>query len=193
MRITSLALLTLAISGAAWAAPHSETTTYVDGNVAGLEPNTGGTLNLADDTGITLRTGLTTVEIPYSGVSHAELGAVKETAHGAPLYKVWEINRRFAHKTQTQLLILNFKNEAGEEKNMTLELAKASAENTLATIESHTSTEVASAHPKKHSAAAPKKETASADDSWWGDTYWKTKSNQGKWSKPSGTAAPDQQ
>ncbi len=46
--------------------------------------------------------------------------------------------KRFGGKTETQLLIVNFKNEAGEEKNMTLELAKGSANGVLSAIHSRT-------------------------------------------------------
>lgn len=204
MRITSLAVLALLGCGAAWAGSRSETTTYVDGDLAGIKPDTGATLSLADDTGITLRTGLTTVSVPYSGVSHAELGAVKESAHDVPLYKVWALHKRFAHKAETQLLIVNFKNEAGEEKSMTLELAKDSADGVLATIQDHAgnSVDTASATPapehktrshRSKTEAASAKPAPADNDAWWGDRYWKTKNNQDKWSKPAGTNAPDQQ
>ncbi len=204
MRITSLAVLALLGCGAAWAGSRSETTTYVDGNLTDIKPDTGATLSLADDTGITLRTGLTTVAVPYSGVSHVELGAVKESGHDVPLYKVWALHKRFAHKTETQLLIVNFKNDAGEEKSMTLELAKESADGVLATIQDHAknSVDTASAAPApehKTRSRRTKTETAAtkpapaANDAWWGDRYWKTKNNQDKWSKPAGTNAPDQQ
>ncbi|HML18751.1 MAG TPA: hypothetical protein VK419_17090 [Bryobacteraceae bacterium] len=200
MRITSLAVLALLASGAAWAATRSETTTYVDGNLTGITPNTGGTLSFTGDNGITLTTGLATVAIPYSGIHHVELGAVKETSHDVPFYKVWDLPKRFGHKTQTQLLIVNFKNDAGEEKNLTLELAKASAESVLTTIQNRMGpnaanrVEAASAAPsaKPRTVAAPAKQAASTDDSWWGDKYWKTTSNQNKWTKPAAADAPDQ-
>jgi hypothetical protein len=208
MRITSFAILTLVACGAVFAATHSETTTYVDGNLTGISPNTGGTLSFTDDHGITLRTGLTTVAIPYSGISHAELGAVKETSHDVPLYKVWALGKRLGHKTETQLLIVNFKNEQGEEKSMTLELAKGSAESALTTIQARAgddlekNTAVASARPASSkktpspatkAAAAENNPDMAADGSWWGDKVWKTKSNQDKWNKPAATNAPDQQ
>jgi hypothetical protein len=136
---------------------------------------------------------------------------VKETSHDVPLYKVWA--RR--SKTETQLLIVNFKNEAGEEKSMTLELAKASAPGVLASIQSHSpngpatektpeKTMVASAEPvaKPAKSAKPvkdepaKKDPKKADnmasgrpdkptDPWWGDDYWKTSRNADKWTQKS--------
>lgn len=188
MRITSFAVLTLLACGAAFAGSRSETTTYVDGNLTGISPDTGATLSLADDSGITLRTGLGTVAIPYSGISHVELGAVKETTHGVPLYKVWALRKRFAPKTETQLLIVNFKNEAGEDKNMTLELAKSSAQNVLSTIQSRTGE-----HTDVAASPSTMKQGAASSNDWWGDRYWKTKNNTDRWSKPPVTNAPDQQ
>ena len=137
MRITSFAVLTLLACGAAWAGTHPESATYIDGNLTGISPDTGATLSFTDDNGIALRTGLATVSIPYSGISHVELGAVQETSHDVPFYKVWALHRRSGAKSQTQLLIVDFKNDQDEQKNMTLELAKASIQNVLTAMESH--------------------------------------------------------
>jgi hypothetical protein len=136
--IFGIAALTIAASTAEPAATRAETTTYVDGNLAGVSPNTGGTLMFSDDKAMFFRTGLSTVTVPYANISHAELGATKETSHDVPLYKVWSLHKRFGGKTETQLLIVNFKNDAGEEKNMTLEVSKGSANSVLAAIHSRT-------------------------------------------------------
>jgi hypothetical protein len=133
--IAILAIATLTVTSAAFAASRAETTTYVDGNLTGVSPNTGGTLMFSDDNAMSFRTGLSTVAVPYTSISHAELGATKETSHDVPLYKVWALHKR-GGKTETQLLIVNFKNDAGEEKSMTLELAKASAPGVLSLIQS---------------------------------------------------------
>src|SRR5689334_19972376 len=110
MRLTLVACL---VSAAAIAAPRSESTTYVDGNLKGVSPNTGGTLSFTDEKAMYLRTGLENVEVPYSAISKVERGAVKETSHNVPVYKVWALHKRFtgANKTESQLLIVNFKNE----------------------------------------------------------------------------------
>jgi hypothetical protein len=128
MRFQLLAIPVLA--AAAFASSPAETTTYVDGNLTGVSPNTGATLNLSDDKQMVLRTGLTNVEVPYDAISHFELGAVKETSHGGKF---------FGHgkKTETQLLIVNFKSAEGEEKTMTLELAQPAAASVMSTIQSH--------------------------------------------------------
>jgi hypothetical protein len=140
--IVATAALTVA-SSAAFAASRAETTTYVDGNLTGVSPNTGGTLLFSDDKAMYFRTGLATVTVPYTSISHAELGATKETSHDVPLYKVWALRKRFSGKTETQLLIVNFKNDSGEDKSMTLELAKTSAPGVLSLIQSRTATDAA--------------------------------------------------
>ena len=153
--IIAIGALTIACPSA-FAADRAETTTYVDGNLTGVSPNTGGTLMFSDDKAMYFRTGLSTVAVPYTSISHSELGATKETSHDVPLYKVWA---RRGGKTQTQLLIVNFKNDAGEDKNMTLELAKTSAPGVLSLIQSRTATDAASAKTLVAS-AAPSQEPA---------------------------------
>jgi len=210
MRIQLLAISMMA--AAAFASSPSETTTYVDGNLTGVSPNTGATLNLSDEKQMVLRTGLANVEVPYEAISHAELGAVKENSHSVPFYKVWARGK----KTETQLLIVNFKNAEGEEKTMTLELAQPAAASVISTIQSHTkgAEQVAQAAPTPETSADPepakpakekKKPETKAESKtdvmkagkeptqWWGDDYWKTARNADKWNKPAGTNAPDQQ
>src|SRR5580658_10442469 len=106
----AIAALTLAAvnAGGAPAPTRAETSTYVDGNVTGVSPNTGGTLMLSDAKTMYFRTGLSNVPVPYANITHVELGAIKETSHDVPAYKVW---KHFGPKTQTQLLIVNFKND----------------------------------------------------------------------------------
>ncbi len=140
----------------------SETSTYVDGTLPGISPNTGGTLMLSDEKALSFRTGLATVSIAYANITHVELGATKETSHGVPAYKVWALHKRLGGKTQTQLLVVNFKNEAGEDRSMTLEVSKTSANGVLSTIRSRTIDQpaeksvVASAEPAPQSAEQPK-------------------------------------
>jgi hypothetical protein len=138
---------TLVCAATAFAASRAETTTYVDGNIAGVSPNTGGTLLFSDEKAMSFRTGLATVSVPYAAITRSELGATREISHGAPIYKVWARHK----KTETQFLTVEFKSDEGEAKTMTLELAQASAPAVLATIQDHrgkTDTEVASAKPE---------------------------------------------
>ena len=116
-----------------FAASQAETTTYVDGNLTGIAPNSGGTLLFSDAKAMNFRTGQETISVPYAAISRAELGAVRTNSHDVAFYKVWERHKR----TQTQYLTIEFKSK-GEEKTMTLELAQASAPAVLATIKDHT-------------------------------------------------------
>jgi hypothetical protein len=208
MRIHFLAIPLLA--AAIYGAPQAETTTYVDGNLTGVTPNSGATLTFSGEKEIVLRTGLTNVTVPYENISHAELGAVKETSHSVPFMKIWGRSK----KTETQLLIVNFKNDAGEEKTMTLELAQPAASSVFTSIQSHKdpAQQVASntpapapaqpaaeppaaklkTRPKSEAKAETPKPAAPASADWWGDTWWKTTRNSDKWNKPAATNAPDQ-
>src|SRR5271169_6415434 len=98
-----------AVSGA----PRPETSTYVDGNVSSLKPNTGGTLVFTDSSSMTFRTGSTDVSVPYASIVRAELGAIQTHNHNQPVYKVWDFPERLL-KTETQLLAVEFKSGLGE-------------------------------------------------------------------------------
>lgn len=201
-------LLILATSCLAFAALPAQTTTYVDGNLTGVTPNSGGTLTFDDEKAMHLRTGLTQFAVPYEGVSHAELGAVKTTSHAVAFYKVWE---RHKPKTETQLLVVNFKNDQGEEKTMTLELARPAAQSILSDLQTRTGKNFGAAQPAKTEVASTRTDAAATSkttpkkndpmgvavpdknsDPWWGDGWWKTQRNQDKWSKPAGSASSPQ-
>jgi len=218
-RTTSLAAWTVLACATAFAASRAETTTYVDGNLAGVSPNTGGTLLFSDDKTLVFRTGLTTISVPYTAVTKSELGATRETSHGG---KIWSRKK----KTETQFLTVEFKNDEGEAKTMTLELAQASAPGVLAAIQDHTgkqTTEVAAERPATlapaqdkpvktamitpapaHVAASGKpiidsndrgsvaSPATKAGSDWWGDDIWKTTRNAPTWTKPTGTNAPEE-
>jgi len=214
-RIPSFAAWTVLACATVFAASRAETTTYVDGNLPGVSPNTGGTLVFSDDKTLVFRTGLTSISVPYASVSRSELGATRETSHGAPLYKVWARHK----KTETQFLTIDFKNDEGDAKTMTLELAQASAAPVLAAIQEHTgknqtaevavvkagqekvvtvpvasSAAVASNKPiinqnDRGSKASPATKPGS---DWWGDDIWKTTRNANGWAKPTGTNAPQE-
>ena len=217
-RIPSFAAWTVLACATAFAASRAETTTYVDGNLSGISANTGGTLLFSDDKTMVFRTGLATVNVAYASITKSELGATRETSHGAPLYKVWARHK----KTETQFLVVEFKNEEGESKSMTLELAQASASGVLSTIQDHSSKgDVAvakNAAPVAAQASAPvlaqtpmrpapaavasakslpdagakASPPMKANSDWWGDSIWKTSTNAGTWTKPVGTSAPEE-
>jgi hypothetical protein len=199
--ILATAALTLAVVSAAPADTRAETSTYVDGNLTGMSPNTGGTLLLSDDKAMYFRTGLSNVPVPYANISTVELGATRETSHGTFVHK---------RKTETQLLIVTFKNDEGQEKNMTLELAKVSAPGVLSAIQSHgvtpqvANTEAAGApansfktkpEPKKDEKMDVMKTATNSEgtEGWWGDGFWKTSRNADKWTAKTGTSSANDQ
>jgi hypothetical protein len=220
-RIPSFAALTVLACATAFAASRAETTTYVDGNLTGVSPNTGGTLVVSDDKTLVFRTGLTSISVPYTAVTKSELGATRETSHGG---KIWSRKK----KTETQFLTVEFKNDEGEPKTMTLELAQASAPSVLSAIQEHTdknqTAEVAVVKPGEQKVvktvpvagtpAAAAEHTTMASSSkpiinpndrgskaspatkpgsdWWGDDLWKTTRNSSGWTKPTGTNAPEE-
>jgi hypothetical protein len=181
--MTKFAALVLLSGSLMFGAPRPETSTYVDGNVTSLKPNTGGTLVFTDDNSMMFRTGLAEVAVPYASILRAELGATQTHGHDEPAYKLWALPKRL-HKTETQLLTLEFKNGLGESQTMTLELSKPAASSVLSTIEEKTAKPAEAKAGEKAatasaSASAPSKDLSK--DAWWGDSYWKTSRNQGSW------------
>lgn len=163
MRIASIAVVAALACGLGMAAGREDTVTYLEGNLTGVTPNTGGSLVSAEDA-MALKTGLSTVLVPYSSISKAELGAIRQRSEKDPLYKVWSIHKRVI-KPENQLLRVDFTNEAGEQKTMTVELARPAAVNVWETVELY---RVAS-------------EKAARAAQWWGDQYWKTTRNASSW------------
>jgi hypothetical protein len=176
-RTASFAAIGILACGYVLAAPRPETSTYVDGNVASLKPNTGGALVFSDDKAILFRTGLIEVAMPYASILKAELGATKLHSHDAPAYKVWTR----LHKTETQLLTVEFKNDGGEDRTVTFELAKPAASSVLATIQEHTPAILAAS-------STGTKGAATNGTAWWGDGYWKTKQNLDTWTRAGATS-----
>jgi hypothetical protein len=173
--IVSLAAFAcLAVSGA----PRPETSTYVDGNVSSLKPNTGGTLVFKDNNSMTFRTGLAEVAVPYESILHAELGATQIRNHEPMGMNPAALISRL-HKTETQLLTVEFKSGLGEKQTMTLQLAKPAASSVLATIQEHTAKSVTEA--KAPSVKLAEAKTAEGKDAWWGDDMWKTNRNKDSW------------
>lgn len=161
-RIAYLAVFGGLVCALAFGESRAETTTYIDGNLTGISPKTGGTLLLSDDNAMSLRTGLTTISVPYANISKAELGPVTVHSQDVPFYKVWSLHKRFTGKAATQHLMIDFRTDEGEDRTMTLELAHSTAPGVLSAIQDHTA----------------KSDTAKeSTEGWWGDQYWKTTRN----------------
>jgi len=160
-RFLTTSVLTTLACGAAFAASMIEPATYVTGNIAGVSANAAGSLNLSSDLAMVFRAGKATVQVPYAGISKTELGAAKSEASKAPLYKIWK--KMIPSKTES--LTVAFKNEAGVEQKMTLQMADSAASATMDLIETHRSLANSKAKPGL----------------WWGDEYWKTTRNAAQW------------
>jgi hypothetical protein len=164
----------IAVSGA----PRPETSTYIEGTVSSLKPNTGGTLVFTDTNSMTFRTGLAEVAVPYAGILKAELGVTQTHNHDSSGPKVLALVSRL-RRTETQLLTVEFKNGSGDKQTMTLELAKPAASNVLATIQEHSPKLATEAKTLAAKTAATS--GTDAKNEWWGDSYWKTVRNQDSW------------
>jgi hypothetical protein len=168
LKTASFAALTLLLNGLiAAAAPRPENSTYIDGTVAALKPNTGGTLVFSDKDAMLFKTPMGEVAVPYTRIQRAELGAAQAHPNATPAYKVWTLPRRL-HRNETQLLTVEFKNKAGEDQLMKFELAKPAASNVLAEIQDRTA-----------------KKASASSQAWWGDSIWKTQRNASTWDNQS--------
>jgi hypothetical protein len=160
MRFLTLSTLTIFAGGLLLAAD-SQTVTYIDGSLADLAPNTGATLYLNSPQSMELRTPLHKVQVPFGQISKAELGEIQvHSSEPEALYKVWALPKRLV-KSETRQMTMTFKDGNGQDQTMTIELSKQAATGLMATIE-RLSGKV-------------------ADNSWWGDSYWKTTRNKDQW------------
>jgi hypothetical protein len=160
MRYLTLSILTI-VSGGLLAASDAATVTYIDGNVAELSPGAGATLHMDNPQSMELKTPLHQVRIPYTQISKAELSAVvAHTRDSEALYKVWALPKRLV-KSETRQMTVDFTGGNGQNQTMTIQMSKASAESAFTTI-------------KRHSGKV-------ADNTWWGDDYWKTSRNKDAW------------
>jgi len=160
MRFLTFTTLTV-LAGGLLAAADPSSVTYVKGTIDELSPNTGATL-VNTGKSMEIRTPLHSVQVPYSQISKAELGAIQSHAPEADApYKVWTLHKRFMTSPQTQEMTVAFTNEKGQNQTMTIELPKKAAAGLFATIERHSG--------------------AVADGNWWGDDYWKTNRNKDTW------------
>ena len=185
---SSFSIVAVFAAGLAFADRAAQTTTYVDGNVTGVAPKTGGTLLFCRRSDHELPHRSDECQpCPYANISHAELGAVVETSHSEPLYKFWAHHK---HTPEDQYLIVNYANEEGEQKSMTLELAQTAAPDVLSIIQSHApkAVDLAKLQAANSKKPAPKPDVMKAGpeaSGWWGDDVWKTTRNADKWNKPS--------
>ena len=133
---------------------------YVVGNLDKLSPGDEGVLVLDEGKAI-FRSGKTVLAIPYADMRNAELGTKVMPPSDVPLYKVWQLHRRFVDRPMHQMLTVEFVDKDGDDRTMTLELEETAAVETLTAIEIKTG----------------KRRRATNGDGWWGDSLWKTNQN----------------
>ena len=136
---------------------------YVVGNLDNVSPGAEGILVLEKDQAV-FRSGKTVLPMPYADIHTVELGT-KVVQPSAPLYKVWQLHKRFQADHPAQRM-LNFEitDKDGKDQSITLEFGESAANETLAEIEIRQGKRIA---PKR----------ATNGDPWWGDSVWKTTGN----------------
>ena len=160
MRSISILLLS---SVAALAGPGGGPAVYVVGNLDGVSPGADGILVLEKDQAV-FRSGKTVLRMPYGDIRNVELGT-KVVPPSAPLYKVWQLNKRLLTEHPAQRMVnFEFTDKDGKDQSMTLEFGESAANETMAEIEIH-----------QGKRTAPRR--ATNGDPWWGDSVWKTTAN----------------
>jgi hypothetical protein len=133
---------------------------YVVGNVTKLSPGDEGILVL-DQGKAVFRSGKTVLPIPYADMRNVELGTRLNPPSDVPLYKVWQLHKRFLDRPMHQMLTVEFVDKDGEHQTMTLEMDESAAAETLTALE----------------IKQGKRRRATNGEAWWGDSLWKTNKN----------------
>jgi hypothetical protein len=167
MRLFTFSALTVLAGSLALAADGPRGFTYLSGNVSELSPNSSGTLSYSDGKKIQLRTPQHALAIPYAAITSVDLGEVHSPAPD-PIYKVWSLHKRLSTKGDTQEMTVAFKDDAGREQVVTLELARQDLADVLSAIHEQ------NAHIESGF-------TSSTRDDWWGDQLWRTARNGDQW------------
>jgi hypothetical protein len=161
MRRASLGLALFLLSLPALAGSGGGPAVYVVGNVGGVSPGAEGMLMLEDDEAV-FRSGKVVLSVPYGDIRNVELGTKILPSTGVPLYKVWQLHKRFlTERPMHQTVNFEFTDKDGKDQTMTLEFEESAANETLVEIETRTG----------------KRKRATNADSWWGDSAWKTTRN----------------
>ena len=82
MRIASILAAGTLACGLAVAAGHTESITYIDGNLTGVTRQSSGALGYSGADAMELKAGLATTNVPYSGISKAGLSARQQSYSG---------------------------------------------------------------------------------------------------------------
>jgi hypothetical protein len=136
---------------------------YVVGNLDSVSAGAEGILVLEKEQAV-FRSGKTVLPMPYSDIHNVELGT-KVVPTAAPLYKVWQLHKRFLAEHPAQRMVnFEFSDKDGKDQTIALEFDETTANETLAEIEIRQGKRIP---PKR----------ATNGDPWWGDSAWKTTRN----------------
>jgi hypothetical protein len=161
MRRASLGFTLSLLTVTAFAGAGGGPAVYVIGNLGGVSPGAEGMLVLEDDEAV-FRSGKVVLSVPYGDIRNVELGTKVLPPTGVPLYKVWQLHKRFlTERPMHQMVNFDFTDKDGKDQTMTLEFEESAANETLVEIETRTG----------------KRKRATNADSWWGDSAWKTTRN----------------
>lgn len=119
---TSLLILLTMTGGSSLFAAGNHEATYMIGNLDSFHAGAAGFVRV-DDAGVMFRTEDAVVDIPYARITSTALTPKDPNAPNPPAYKIWD--RLGAKKHQN--LLVNFKDAAGKEQAMTLEVSESTA------------------------------------------------------------------
>jgi hypothetical protein len=150
-------------TGVALAADNTKPITYLEGNLEGFHTNDSGSLEFRDSKVMVLHAKETEAVIPYGSVTTTSRKVIPVVTEKDPLYQVWNLHKRLLIPTPLHSVSVVYKDKAGAEKSVTLEMEKAAADRVEAQVKQ-----------------AMDKNAANAG-SWWGDSIWKTERNKSEW------------
>jgi hypothetical protein len=150
-------------TGVALANDNVKPVTYLEGNLDGFATNASATLEFRDSKAMVLHVKGSDAVIPYGVVSKTSQRLVPVVTEKDPLYKVWSLHKRLLIPNPLHAVTVVYKDKAGAEKSVTLEMEKGAADRVQAQIKQATDRNSANA------------------GSWWGDSVWKTARNKEEW------------
>jgi hypothetical protein len=150
-------------AGIATAADAPREFQYLSGDVAGIEQNAIGTMELESVSVLILHGPTATFEIPYAAVTKSGRKVAAAFDDKEPLYKFWALGKRLMPLLPVEHVTLEFTDKTGKPASMTIEMYQQHADKIMARIE------------------RAEARNAINRGEFWGDRVWKTKRNQDSW------------
>jgi hypothetical protein len=164
MRCTALisAALSIAMLSAS-AATKPQTAEFVSGTIKTIPANTAGALDANSDSELRFHYGNSIFAIAYQRITNAQV--VEPSGH-----HLWKVPVPSLGKG-TRLISISFRDAEGNGM-VTFRAPASDAKNIARAIEQHRG------NPATLAARKPAK---AAQETWWGDKYWKTTRNKDRW------------